>query len=240
MKFLFLGDSSTYGLGLAHPEKDAWPVLVAKHHGAEFLNESKPGASNQRILYNLVKHVDDFDRIYIVWSSIIRFTRWDPENYYEVNFTPDLEAVGYKNQYKYREFGVLHFTYWLNYLQEFKQWLQSIILVQSLLDQKKKSYVMISSLENHEAQLTGTWEEFLSAVREMEFFEVTNDDQLREHYDEIQRLAEQINVEKFINWKEYCQGHLIKDLPTTATGHPLEDGHRVLAQWAIDNEGKVS
>jgi len=239
MRFLFVGDSSTRGDCLAHPEKDAWPALVAKHHGSDFLNAAQSGGSNESIMYQLVKNIDEFDRIYVVWSGLARFTRWDPENYWEVNFTPHLASAEYKHQYKYKEFGILHFAYWVNYLQEFKRWLQSIILVQTLLESRNKEYVMLKSLENNEALYTGSWEDFLSMAKEEEYFNILNDAQLKEHYTEIQNLVKQINLKNFIGWGEPCLGQIAKDFPLGDSGHPLEEGHQFVAKYVIDNEAKI-
>ena len=87
MKFYFDGDSFTFGGGLdkifnADPTKYRWSKLVCDHFGAEEINISKSGASNERILRQFFaedRNFEQYDCIFIQLTCSFRYEWWSNE-----------------------------------------------------------------------------------------------------------------------------------------------------------------
>ena len=65
MRFYFTGCSHTYGDDLADPASTSWPAVVAQECNVNFLNDSVSGGTNERIMYQTIKNIDQFDKFYI-------------------------------------------------------------------------------------------------------------------------------------------------------------------------------
>ena len=85
------GDSFTFGDELAHPERDAWPVILNNLMGnaTKCVNMSSRGISNQWIVDNTIawlnNHLDDNILVIVGWTSENRFrVSQSPNRYYEV------------------------------------------------------------------------------------------------------------------------------------------------------------
>ena len=84
MKFYFDGDSFTYGGGLdkildLDPTKYRWSKLVCDHFGAEEINISRSGASNDRILRQFFaedRNFEEYDCIFIQLTYSFRHEWW--------------------------------------------------------------------------------------------------------------------------------------------------------------------
>ena len=83
MKIYFDGCSWTYGTELEDKEQQRFSKLICNHFGAEELNLSCPGGSNQRIIRNLLTEIDisqyDLAIIQLTYSSRTEFhdgTTW--------------------------------------------------------------------------------------------------------------------------------------------------------------------
>ena len=73
MKFLFLGCSHAWGAELQDQERTRISALVSEHFGAEEVNYSRPGSSNNEIIFKMM-HLDisEFDAVFMQWSAAIR------------------------------------------------------------------------------------------------------------------------------------------------------------------------
>ena len=136
MNLFFVGCSFTYGDDLEDPGRNAWPTLVAGSN--RFVNAAQSGGTNDRTVYQVIKNIDQFDKFYIAWTFIERFTRYRAENNFEVNFNPSLVHKLYDRNTEFIEYANLHYKFWYNNLYSFKLWLQQIVLLQSYLDKKKQ------------------------------------------------------------------------------------------------------
>lgn len=82
------GDSHSAGTDLTDPSK-AWPQVLADRLGFQLVNESKAGASNDRILRTASDYLSHVDRRNVF--AIIGWTSWEREEwqlgrlYYDVN-----------------------------------------------------------------------------------------------------------------------------------------------------------
>ncbi len=65
MKLYFNGCSHTYGDDLTDFNK-AWPGLIAKQIGCNFVNDAVSGGTNDRIVYRTIKNAQNFDKVLLV------------------------------------------------------------------------------------------------------------------------------------------------------------------------------
>jgi hypothetical protein len=236
MKLYFNGCSHTWGDDLSDPVSQAWPILIAKQLDCELLNHSISGGTNDRIMYQTVKNIHDFDKFYIAWTYVTRFTRYRADNNHEVNFNLGLKHSLYGNSQEFKNYSRLHYTFWHNELYAFKIWLQNIILLQRLFESENKSYIMVNANHNNLDRWTVPWQDFNSSVKSLLCFDLMNDQQLYDEHVEIQNLIQKINFKKFIGWGSWCITKLNQDYPVGATGHLLDQGHRAIADYILTHD----
>lgn len=236
MSLFFIGCSHTFGDDLDDPHTSSWPSLVAKARNEEFLNFAVSGGTNERIMYQTIKHVDEFDEFYIAWTFTNRFTRYRIDNNYEINFNQNLHNNTYGNDPSYHVYGKIHYTFWHNELYAFKLWLQQIILLQTFLDSKSKKYLMLNSADNHIDKWSSGWQDFNNNVKLLLCFDLMNDDQLYAEYTEIQMLLSQINFSKFYKWGKWNINALTKIYPVGQTHHLLVEGHQAIANSILTHD----
>jgi hypothetical protein len=235
MRLYFNGCSHTYGDDL-RDRNQAWPAVLARTLGCDFVNDSVSGGTNQRIMYRTIKNLDQFDKIYVAWSYTDRFTRWRSDNNHETNFNIHLKHNMYGNTKEYREYGRLHYGYWHNELYTFKLWLQDILMLQSLLERHNKPYVMINAANNQLDRWTVDREYFNDSVKSLLCFDAMDDSQLLAEHLEIQSLVQHINKKRFIGWNQWWITKMHDQYPVGPTGHLLEDGHSSIAKYIIDHD----
>ena len=236
MSLFFIGCSHTYGDDLSRPAEQAWPALVAKTKNKEFVNLAVSGGSNERIVYHTVKNSNNFDHFYIAWTYLERFTRYQQDNNFEINFNPQLKHSAYSGNFWFTEYGKLHYAFWHNELYAFKLWLQQIILIQRYLEAKNKSYTMINSCPNNINRWTSDSKLFNNNVKSLLCFDIMNDDQLFDEFKEIQTLQNEINLNNFLGWGTWSITDLHSLYPVGATQHLLEEGHRAVADYILKHD----
>ena len=236
MKLFFIGCSHTFGDDLDDPATQSWPALVAKELNCEFTNASISGGTNERTLYHTVKNLFGYDKFYIAWTYIQRFTRYRPDNNFEINFNPALSHHLYGQDPAYVDYGRMHYTHWYNELFAFKLWTQQIILLQSFLEKNHKPYVMVNSCPNNIKRWTSSWQEFYDSVQSLLCFDIMDDAQLFQEHQEIQTLVGQIDQKRFLGWNEWCISDLNTRYPSGVTGHLLNQGHQSIADYILDND----
>lgn len=229
MKLFFIGCSFTHGDDLQNPASTAWPALVAKDN--DFFNAAVSGGTNDRNVYQTIKHSDQYDKFYIAWTFIERFTRYRSDNSCEVNFNPSLTHCLYGSSKEFQDYAKFHYRYWYNELYAFKIWLQQIVLLQRYLENKNKPYVMVNTAHNDIGIWTQSWNNFKDSVKSMVYFDGLSDAQLHDEHQEIQILLGEINMERFIGWGQWTISGLKKTHPVGPTNHLLEDGHKSIADY---------
>jgi hypothetical protein len=177
MKLYFNGCSHTWGDDLIDLNK-AWPSVIARKLGCEFVNDAVSGGTNDRIVYLTIKNAQNFDKIYIAWTYTSRFTRYRSDNNHEVNFNPQLTHTMYNKKPEYKEYGKWHYQIWHNELYSIKFWLQNIILLQRYLESINKSYVMVNATNNYLERWATNRISFNSSVKSLLCFDVMDDTQL--------------------------------------------------------------
>jgi len=233
MKLFFTGCSFTYGDDLENPHLESWPALISREKKLEFTNNAVSGGSNERIVYQIIKNINLYDKFYIAWSSIDRFTRYRQDNNFEINFNPALSNSLYQGQHEFDAYGKLHYVYWHNNLYAFKIWLHQIILVQSFLERKKKKYLMLNAFPNNIKRWSSDWKNFNNSVKSLLCFDKMNDQQLREEHAEIQKTLLEINLDRFVEWSEWNISEFVESFEKGSTGHPLQFGHQKIADYII-------
>jgi len=234
MRLYFNGCSHTYGDDLALPATQSWPAVLSGHVGCEFVNDAVSGNANDHIMYQTIKNASQFDKIYIAWTYLERFTRYRQDNNYVVNFNPILTNQLYGRDAAFVDYGKMHYATWYNDLYSFKLWLQNIILLQRYLESLNKPYVMVNADNNLVDRWTTAWPEFVSSVQSLLCFDLMNDDQLYQEHQEIQMLLSQINFDHYIGWNSWW---LTKDpFAKGATGHYLSLGHEHIAKYILEHD----
>jgi hypothetical protein len=241
MKLYFNGCSSTYGDELEDPATEAWPVLVAKHHGCEFLNDAVPGGSNLRTWSKTIANLDHYDQFYIQWSLTNRFTLYDPANQWEINFTQQLSNRDYQNKDYYLTFGKYYYVYWNNLYINYVNWLTQIVSLQSLLREKQKPYLMIigtvniSLPFNYDFSLPSR-EQFGSFIHSMINIDTIPDDMLDQWYNTIQSLINQIDLSRFVRRAQWALDSIKHNHLITERHHMSASGHIEQAETIIEYE----
>jgi hypothetical protein len=234
MRLYFSGCSHTHGDDLDAPATQSWPAVLARRLGCDFLNDAVSGNANDHITYQTIKNANQFDKVYIAWTYIERFTRYRQDNNYVVNFNSNLTNRLYGNDATFVDYGKIHYAVWYNDLYSFKLWLQNIILLQRYLESVKKPYVMINADNNQTDRWTSAWPGFVSSVQSLLCFDLMNDDQLYQEHEEIQQLLTQINFDHYIGWNAWW---LVKDpFATGTTGHYLSQGHEHIANYILEHD----
>lgn len=210
MSIYFNGCSATFGHGLEDPAAEAWPVLVASALEQDFLNDAVQGGTNTRTVSRTVHHLNNFDYFCIQWTYTTRFTLYDPTNQWEVNFHQGLSLSNdhYKNQDKFKTFGKYYFTYWNNFYVNYINWLNQIILLQSLFKANNKKYLMLIGPSDVSApfpyNLTSIpRDQFTNVIQEKIDITHLSDEHLSKMQDTIDNLLSMIDKSVFLDRGEY-------------------------------------
>jgi hypothetical protein len=247
MKLYFNGCSFTYGDDLDNPEKNSWPTAVSTKLGFSFLNDAVSGGTNERTIYKTILNIDAYDYFFIAWTEYARFTKYNPIDNYEINFTPQLSldpslhiSDDLKINYsKYKNYGELYYKHWFNELFEFKKWLQQIIMLQSVFKIRRKKYLMINTFHNHLSNWLSPQETFIDEVKNLLiFFDYISDPQLMQEHLQIQNLVAMIDTASFVDWNYWCIIDETQKHPIGKKGHILEDGHQAVANKVINHYNK--
>jgi len=243
MKLYFNGCSFTKGDELTDPKTTAFPAVMSKKLGLEFVNDAESGGSNQRIVYRTVQNLNEYEYFIIAWTNYNIFTEYNPVDNFEINFTPNLNletslhlSNDLKENYKkYYDYGKLYYTHWHNELYEFKKWLQEIILLQSVFEKQNKKYIMLNAVENNLEKWTSPKDKFIFNVKPLlDFFDYLNDDQILAEYNNIQTLLSMIDYSYYLDFNQWCITDCNKEFQFGKGGHPLEDGHNAIADKLIN------
>lgn len=240
-KFYFIGCSGTHGDDIPDDQKNThtWPALVSQHHRAQFVNDAMPGASNDLIVSRVLRNLKKFDRYYIQWTFEDRFTLYNSENWYIVNFNKLLTNTAHQDKDYFKKFGKYYYAHWSSAIFEFKKWLEKVILLQNTLEKNNCQYLMMIAHVGLWKHLTVDKELFVAAFAKLHNIDKFSDELILNHYDDIQALLCQINLEKFINPNDFYIEKPVSMFPTGPTRHPLHEGMRYTADEILKFERKI-
>lgn len=236
--FYFVGCSSTFGDDFTEEERLTinWPALISKHHGANWLNDSTKGGSNQRVITRTLHNIGKFDRYYIQWSATSRFTLHDASNWYDVNFNEILSHNLYSNVDYYSTFGKYYYTHWYVPVYSFKAWLEQVVLLQNSLKLHNASYLMTCSSGKLWEHLVTDKEKFIENFSKLHDITNFNDAQILQHHTDIQHLISMIDFNNFISPANFYIGQAANNYPTGPTQHLLASGAKWVADYILDFE----
>ena len=229
MKIYASGCSFTYGDELVNPGQTSWPAIIANKLNGTVVNDAISGGTNSRTMYHTIKNIQqDYELYLIAWTTYSRFTFYKSDNNFETNFNPQLKHTLFSSEKFYTDWGNTLYKHWYNELYAFKLWLQQIIQLQSLL--RNKNYLMINTMDNNINQWTANKESFIESVKPLINFNIMNDDQIFDEYNEIQYYISIIDFSKFYQWNKFYITQLCSQFKCGSNGHILEDGHAHLAE----------
>ncbi len=234
MRAYFVGCSHTYGDDLEDPINQAWPAILSRRLGYQFVNDAVPGGTNERILYRVIKHIDQFDYFYIAWTYTSRFTRYRSDNNHDVNYNPGLRHSLYGNDHDFLTYGRIHYALYHNELYAFKLWLQQILCLQSILVSHGKCYTMLNAVDNLVTRWCVPRNQFNDSIRDLVCFDLMDNQQLADEHGEIMQLVRKIDQTQFLGWPDRWLMQLKKQYAVGATGHLLADGHQACADWILN------
>lgn len=228
-KICAIGDSSMLGEYLSNPNQESWLSILGQRLNAEVVNDSANSASNYRNVFQLVKNLkENYDFYIIQWGPYSRYTFYKSDTNYEVNFNIHLEYGRWSNEKIYKDWGTVLYKHWHNELYAFKIFLQQIILVQSILKEHNKQYCMIHGPEQHLSRWLAPRDEFISKTKDLINFDIMNDKQILDEYEEIQYYSSLIDTSKFYKWNEFWVTQL-PDVKLASGSHPSKESHQHLA-----------
>ena len=199
-----IGDSFTYGAELKDPSQDAWPSLLSKSLNKPVTNLGQPGVSNTSIIEKIIDVVykEDSELIIIAWTSYLRTQQFDGESY---DTWPG--AIHCKKKLSVQMTDNLTRSYDDGYnVWAYKNWLRQIILTQTLLKHLNKKYLMAVAFH--------TWGNLYNS----------------------QYLWDRIDLNNFmgvLNKNDTYHenfGVWTVDTPKGLNDHPLELGHKMIAE----------
>jgi len=204
-KLLAIGCSFTYGEELPDPTTQAWPALLAQDLDYELTNQGVCGGSNDYIFRQAIEATSlvPYDLIVIQWTERSRAETWNEWDRAPVNISANPNG------------GVVidhllpwvkdYYKYSYNDLFAYRTWTIKILALQQYFKSRNQPYIMVgvSGIPNYKS-----------------YYE------LRDHFGYLWR---QIDTERYVGWPHEGLQEWYRDAPLAPGGHPLELGHRKIA-----------
>ena len=208
-KSVSLGCSFTYGDELEN-HFDAWPFLVATHFGWSHNQLARSGSGNDRVMRGIVKTINrDYDYYLIGWTHYARTEYADQEGVFDI--WPAQQSKSFVEPHRQELCKYFSRHHDIKYL--YRKYLQNILYAQALLEKNNKKYVMVDAFANHQMRIAGT---------HMPFRDSESD------------ISNQINIQHYLGWSDSTSMvEWAYDTPQGVKGHPLEEGHRKIADKII-------
>ena len=203
-----VGDSFTYGQELPNPEQQAWPVLLADRLGYRLINDGRPGVGNEYIVKQTIKAVAKYkpELVVVAWTSCGRQEHADEHGVYDI--WPGCNSRAFSEdrsgKLEYRHELIKYITVNNNAEHEYRRWLRQVILLQSFLQNHGIDYIMCNVFDNQH--------------------------RFGKHYRYNQGYYELIDHTKFVGWPNDGFVEWAYDTPHGPGGHPLEQGHKQIAE----------
>ena len=205
MNLLTLGDSFTYGEELSD-RNQSWPQKLATQINYELINLGLPSNSNPAIARQLLDHLSSGkeekpDLVVIGWTSPGRTEHSDAVGNF--NLWPGYSGSLFIKQQPWRKELLNYINQYHNDEYLFEMYIQQIIYVQNLLQNKGIRYIMCNTIEN-------------------EYYKNTYSAKFG-YYHSL------IDSEYFVGWSESGMAEWVEDCERGPNGHFLEKGHQIVA-----------
>ena len=207
MKLLYtIGDSFTYGQELPDPNQQAWPRLLADKLDYRLLNDGRPGVGNEFIVKKTIQAVAEHkpDLVVVAWTSCGRQEHADEWGAYDIWPGCSSRVFDEDPKLQYRKELIKYITVNNNAEHEYRRWLRQVILLQSFLQNHGIEYIMCNVFDNQH--------------------------RFGKYYKDNQRYYELIDDTKFVGWPTDGFVEWAYDTPHGPGGHPLEQGHKQIAE----------
>tara|TARA_B100001057_G_scaffold476968_1_gene545651 strand:- start:1758 stop:2420 length:663 start_codon:yes stop_codon:yes gene_type:complete len=212
-KSVSLGCSFTYGHELAN-HLDAWPFLVAKHFGWSHNQLAQNGSGNDRIMRGIIRTIPrDYNYYLIGWTHYARKEHADELGVFDI--WPGQHFKSFKEPHRQELSKYFSRNHDQKYL--YRRYMENILYAQAMLEKHHKKYVMVDAFSNHIAKWHNT---------HVTFRDTESD------------LSKQINTKHFAGWSDYDAETMVEwsyGTPQGPKGHPLEEGHRKIADKIIEH-----
>jgi hypothetical protein len=197
-----IGDSFTYGDELSSRDL-AWPMLLGNKLSKNVINKGRPATGNNRMVKRAIDAVLDYSELVIIgWSDCNR-----------QEFADDIGIYDIWAGRNYRAFQLEDPTHRINLIKYmtaydtpeyyYANWLRQIILVQSLCKLHRVPCVMFVACGAHESH--------------------------RQYHQKFTKLIDAIDHSVFVDDMFTSVGEWTYGTPHGANGHPLEQGHEIIA-----------
>lgn len=205
-----VGDSFTYGQELSNPEQTCWPRLVANSIDYELVNDGRPGVGNDYIVKKTMQAVSELkpDLIIVCWTSAGRVEHADEWGAYTTWPGSNIRVFD-DSKLSYRKELIKYITIHNNKEYEYRRWLRNAILLQSFLKCYNVKYKFVSAFDNQ-----------------------SRNKKYMQHND---GYVQMIDTDNFIGWPYEGLVEWAYDTPHGPGGHPLEEGHKLIADKVAGN-----
>lgn len=203
-QLLTVGDSFTYGDELSD-RYQAWPYQLADQLGYEVHNQGLSGSSNASIVRRTLEElaVNDYDLVVIGWTSPGRI-EWKDDVGIAYNMWPGhAAAADFFADQPWRLELLNYISQHHNSAYLYEQYLIQVIGLQCYLQLHQIDYRMID-------------------IRHSDYYR-------RVGAEQHDRLEAKVNTKTFVGWGKFGMIELTKHCPLGPGKHPLEKGHRLIA-----------
>ena len=197
-----VGDSFTYGQELSDPATQAWPKLVADRLGYQLINDGTPGVGNEFMVKKTMQAVAKHKPklVIVAWTSCARTEFADQWGVYDTWPGCSSRVFDEDPKLKYRHDLIKYITRYNNDVHEYRRWLRQVILLQSFLQNHSIEYIMCNTFDN------------------------------QERYNPNEEYIKLVDTTKFVGWPNDGFVEWAYDTPHGPGGHPLEQGHKQIAE----------
>jgi hypothetical protein len=205
-----------------HKRTHCFTGLMQKHYGIEnYINNSQPGSSNDRILRTTMLDVSKLLEVYApqdlfviigtTYSTRKEFYNTDIDKYYQYQpeHNPGAQVRSIDPLWK------IYTAFYLSEIEQIERYLIQVVSIQNFLKCNKVPYLITTSLSNSEE------------VRKLE--------------SDYQHLINTIDKKRFLNNESFEEFTIRNNLPIGKNWHPLEEGHAAWAEHLIKhiNDNKL-
>lgn len=225
-----IGDSYTEGAelplagyifdGKRVPGKGAWPEVLSTITGKDILNKGLGGSGNTRIVKRFIDAVNDkTDGIIVGWTSAYRLELLDTAGIYDIwpgkNMWWITDDPTKQHRTELLRYLTIYHTEMHNKVHSYKNFLRQVILTQNLCKSHNINCTMFLAID----PLTGDL--FKSTI---------------ETFDSVKSLLNMIDFAMFVDHSLHTNaGEWVKGTPLGPEGHPLELGHKIIANKVYEH-----
>jgi len=203
-----------------------WPTLVSKQMSYTLIDKSRSGSSNYRIYRKafdgMLQHKIDLALVFLTsWTRMETGAGYGPKPGHIYQHMP--MDSGEQSRYV--------FEYFFNGYKNYTDLLRMIISLQNLSNTVGTDCYFLDTYENN-LLFEFTLDDFKKILAyNQNIFDNLNDTQINDKFNKVKFLTSRIDRTKFIS--AYSYEHIIKGC-TLHKGHPVEDGHRKIANTVLD------